>query len=319
MTQPTYIGIDVAKAELVVATPTTIIGNFPNDHDGHRALIKRLGTLDVQGIVLESTGCYSRAAAVALSEAGFSVAIVQPGRVRHFALSGGVRAKTDAIDARVIAQFGASHKPRVWTTPPAHTTRLRALVDRRDQIIEARKREENHLEACADAGIARELRRVITRLKKDEAAYGKKIAAQLAEHDELRQMSDALQAEAGVGMHTAAVLLSFMPELGRLNRQQVAALIGFAPYNRDSGDQQGKRAIYGGRRRLRRALSMAAISAARSSEWIKPIYQRLRERGKPAKVALVACGRKLAIRLNSIAGAALAQAAAITPSAVHPA
>jgi transposase len=310
MTAAQYIGIDIAKAELVVATSTTVLGSFANDRHGHGELVKRLGEMSVAGVVIESTGCYGRPVGLAVSAAGFPVAIVQPGRVRHFALSHGIRAKTDAIDARLIAQFGECYKPRAWAMPPEVLTRLRALVDRRDQIVESRKREQNYLESCADTGIAKELRSSIVGLEKQELAYTERIAHHIAEHDRLQRLSEALQAESGVGLQTVAVLLAYMPELGCLNRQQAAALVGFAPYNQDSGPRKGTRGIAGGRRRLRRALYMAAISASRWNAWIAPMYRRLRERGKHAKVALVACGRKLVIRLNSIAATTLAETAA---------
>lgn len=307
MTSPAYVGIDIGKAELVVATATAILCKVPNDGEGHRRLVKRLLTLTKPTVVMESTGCYGREVALALAAATIPVAIVQPGRVRHFACSRGVLAKTDAIDARLIAQFGEANQPRCWTAPHAEITRLRALVDRRDQIIAQRQREQGHLESCADPIIAREIRRSIARLEKDEKTYDAKIARDLNEHEQLRRLSEALQGEAGVGLQTAAALLAYLPELGTLNRQQVAALVGLAPFNRDSGSAAGKRAIGGGRRRLRRALYMAAVSAGRFNTWIRPMYRRLLERGKLKKVALVACGRKLAIRLNSIAAKVLAE------------
>lgn len=306
MTTSEYVGIDVAKAELVVSTTTQLLGRFANDTKGHRDLVKRLGRLQVAGVVLESTGRYGKEAALALMAAGFTVSIVQPGCVRHFARSLGVRAKSDPIDAQVIARFGEATKPRPMSTIPAETTELRALVDRRDQVVEMRKLEENHLEACTDPAIAKELRRSIAQLEKVTARYTTAIARHLAAHERLHRVSQALQSECGVATQTAAALIAHLPELGTINRQQVAALAGLAPYNCDSGSHDGKRSIAGGRRRLRRALYLAAVTASRFSEWIKPIYCRLRERGKCAKVAYIACARKLLIRLNSLAAKALA-------------
>jgi len=310
MTDAMYIGIDIGKAELVVATPTAVIGTFPNDRGGHRDLVKRLAKLSVAAVVMESTGCYGRAVMTALASAGYKVAIVPPGRIRHFALSLGVRAKTDPIDACMIAKFGESQKPRTWEMPPEALSQLRALVDRRDQIVEMRKMEVNHLETCADARIAKEVRRSIAHLDKMVRGCDRLIAQHIAAHEPMRRLSDALQEETGVGLQTAAVLLAYMPELGTLNRQQAAALVGFAPYNRESGQSKCPRQISGGRRRLRRALYMAATTAARCSEWLKPMYVRLLQRGKLKKVACVACGRKLIIRLNSIAAKALAEMSA---------
>ncbi len=306
MTSSEYVGIDVTKVELVVSTPTASLGRYGNDAKGHRDLVKRLGRMQVAAVVLESTGRYGQEVALALMAAGFTVAMVQPGRVRHFARSLGIRAKTDPIDAQVIARFGEATKPAPMVTVPEQITHLRALVDRRSQVVEARKREANQLEACTNAVIAKEIRRNIARLEKVAADYTTAIASHLAADERLNRLSQALQGESGVGIQTAAALIAHLPELGSINRQQVAALAGLAPYNCDSGPHDGKRSISGGRKRLRWALYLAAVTASRFSEWLKPMYCRLRERGKCAKVALIACARKLLIRLNSIAARALA-------------
>jgi transposase len=306
MTLAEYVGIDVAKAELVVGTSAASLGRFANDGKGHGELVKRLKRLQVASVVMESTGRYGQEVAKALMAAGVTVAVVQPGCVRHFARSLGIRAKTDPIDARVIARFGEATKPRALSQIPEEITQLRALVDRRDQVVELRKQEQNHLEACTTPGIAKELRTTIARLKKLEARYAAAIARHLAAHQRLHRLSQALQSESGVATLTAAALISHLPELGQINRQQVAALSGLAPYDRASGNQDGKRSIGGGRRRLRRALYLAAVTATRFNEWISPMYRRLREHGKCAKVAIIACARKLLIRLNSIAAKVLA-------------
>jgi transposase len=306
MTTPgIYIGIDVAKAELVVATTTAVICRVANDGRGHAELVRKLREMTVAAAVLESTGCYGHAAVAALLEAGVAVAVVQPGRVRHFARSLGIHAKTDPIDARVIAQFAEATKPRLFTPSTDEVIQLRALVDRRDQIIELRKQEENHLEARPVELIAKDLRGSIKRLKKAEKAYTKKITDHIAKHDRLARLSKALQEESGVGIQTAATLLAHLPELGTLNRQQVAALGGLAPYDHASGTSDGKRAIYGGRKRLRRALYLAALTAGRCGTWLKDAYVKLRQRGKPAKVAIIACARKMLVRLNTVAAKAL--------------
>lgn len=311
MTTPgIYVGIDVAKAELVVATTTAVICRVANDPGGHAELVRRLTGMTVAAAVLESTGCYGQAPVAALVAAGVAVAVVQPGRVRHYARSLGIHAKTDPIDARVIAQFGEATKPRSFTPSTQEVVHLRALVDRRDQIIELRKQEQNHLEAKPSAFIAKDLQASIKRLRKAEKAYTKQIADHIAKHDRFARLSKALQDESGVGLQTAATLLAHLPELGSLNRQQIAALGGLAPYDHASGTHDGKRAIYGGRKRLRRALYLAALSAGRCGTWLKDAYLKLRQRGKPAKVALIACARKLLVRLNTIAAKALSAPAA---------
>jgi len=308
MTTPgTYIGVDIAKAELVVATPTTLLCRVANDRAGHAQLLQRLAGMAVKAVVLESTGSYGQALATALADAGVAVAVVQPGRVRSYAGSLGIRAKTDPIDAKVIARFGEAIEPRLFTPPAPEVLHLRALVDRRDQIIEQRKQEQNRLDVMSNPIIAKELRASVKRLRASEKTYTEHIAKHIAQHDQLRRLSAALQEEAGVGLQTAATLLAHLPELGTLNRQGIAALGGLAPYDQASGARDGRRAIYGGRRRLRRALYMAAITAGRCSPWLSDIYKKLIQRGKPAKVALIACARKLLIRLNSIAAKALQQ------------
>lgn len=313
MTTPgIYIGVDVAKAELVVATTTTLLCRVANDRAGHAQLLHRLAGLAVEAVVLESTGSYGQALVSALGDAGVAVAVVQPGRVRSYASSLGVRAKTDPIDAQVIARFGEATRPRLFTPPPPEVLHLRALVERRDQVIEQRKQEQNRLDVMSNPVIAKELRASVKRLRASELAYTKHIAKHIAAHETLRRLSEALQQEAGVGLQTAATLLAHLPELGTLNRQEIAALGGLAPYDQASGTRDGKRAIYGGRRRLRRALYMAAITAGRCSDWLGEVYRKLRERGKPAKVALIACARKLLVRLNSIAAKALREPA-VTP------
>ena len=302
------IGIDVAKAELVAASPTMDLCRVANDPGGFRTLITRLRTLPVTAVVMESTGCYGREAAAALAAAGYAVAIVQAGRVRHFAASLGIHAKTDPIDARVIARFAEATKPRCLSLASAEVTKLRALVDRREQLIEMRKQEGNRLESVADRVIAKELKQSIKRLIAAEAAYTKQIAACIEAHPSFRRISERLQDESGVGPQTAATLLAYFPELGRINRQQAAALAGLAPYDNASGMRDGKRAIFGGRKRLRRALYLAAVSAARWSPWVKGIYANLRTKGKCAKVALIACARKLLVRLNSLVATTLCEA-----------
>jgi transposase len=304
-TAAVFIGIDVAKGELVTATPTSELCRGGNDPAGIRKLVAHLRTLVVDRVTLESTGCYGRAVTAALIAAGYQVAVVQPGRVRHFAASIGVRAKTDPIDAKVIARFAQATQPRPLTPPSEAVLRLRALVDRRDQVLDMRIQDENRLETIADPLIAREVRANIARLRRIEERYAQQIAAAIEADEGLRAVGDRLQEESGVGLHTTAVLLAHCPELGQLNRQRAAALAGLAPYDRSSGTSERKRTIYGGRQRLRRALYLAAISAVRWNPTLKDLYANLRARGKPAKVALIACARKLLVRLNSLAAAVL--------------
>jgi transposase len=299
-TAPEYIGIDVAKATLVVGTSSRVLCEVANTPAGFRQLITKLSSLKVACVVLEATGIYSQAVCAALMEAGYAVALVQPGCVRHFAKSQCLHAKTDAIDAMMIARFGASQQPRIMEITPAEISRLRLLVDRRDQLIELRKMEQNHLEACRDRELQKEMKQAIKRFEQQEKAYDKKIAQALSASTALQTKRKILENESGIGTQTAAVLLAHLPELGHLNRQQISALAGLAPYNNDSGTKRGKRTIFGGRKRVREALYMATLSAVRFNQTLNAYYVNLLKRGKCKMVAQIACARKLIIRLNTL-------------------
>lgn len=304
-----YIGIDISKATLEVATCERRLIEVPNTSAGHVRLLERLRAQSIACVVIESTGIYGRELVRSLHAAGYAVAVVQPGRVRHFALSRNLLAKTDRLDAVMIARFGAEVKPRLWEMPRAPVERLRAINDRRSQIIDDRVREENRLEACRDERIAKDLRASIKRLNKAEEKLDRETAALIAADADMAAMSAALQEESGVGPQTAAVLLSQLPELGKVNRQQISALAGVAPYNHSSGPNDGRRRIFGGKAQVRRALYLAAVSGARWNTYLKEFYQRLVAQGKDKKLALIACARKLIVRLNTIAAMALAKRA----------
>lgn len=295
------IGIDVAKERLEVAFGPTEVRSYDNTPAGIAQVAQRLKGLPVDLIVLEATGCYSQAAADALAVAGYSVAVVQPGRIKHYAKSQGLLAKTDRIDARLIAQYGRHTEDLVLHQPPSEALkRLRALVDRRDQIVEDRVREENRLEACGDDGIRKLLRQSIARLTKQAQALEKQIAAVIAADAGFAAKATVARTVKGIGPATVACLLAHLPELGHVNRQEIAALAGLAPYNNDSGPRQGKRSIYGGRQRVRTALHMAALCAKRFDDRSKAFFTHLQQRGKPTLVALVAVARKLIIRVNAL-------------------
>lgn len=295
------IGIDVAKERLEVAFGPTEVRSYDNTPAGIAQVAQRLKGLPVDLIVLEATGCYSQAAADALAVAGYRVAVVQPGRIKHYAKSQGLLAKTDRIDARLIAQYGRHTEDLVLHQPPSEALkRLRALVDRRDQIVEDRVREENRLEACGDNGIRKLLRQSIARLTKQAQALEKQIAAVIAADAGFAAKATVARTVKGIGPATVACLLAHLPELGHVNRQEIAALAGLAPYNNDSGPHQGKRSIYGGRQRVRTALHMAALCAKRFDDRSKAFFAHLQQRGKPTLVALVAVARKLIIRVNAL-------------------
>ena len=300
-TSKMYIGIDVAKATIDVgSTERLLLRKVPNTDAGHRQVIEHLKGQPVGLIVIESTGIYAVALVRALILAGLPVAVVQPGRTRHFAKSLNIRAKTDAIDAVMLARFGEATKPRLHALPAENIERLRALCNRRDQVIEDRVREQNRLEACQDKDIAKELAKSITRLEKAEGELDKKIATAIDEDPILKAKSKQMQHVSGVGAQTVAILLAHLPELGATNRQQISALAGVAPYDNASGNHDGARHIYGGRERDRQALYMATLTACRFDSQIAEFYLRLKKNGKKEKVARIACARKLLIRLNTI-------------------
>ena len=297
---PVYVGIDTSKMQLEVAFGQKLVPPVDNTRAGIERLLARLPA-EVALIVIESTGCYSQLAANMLTAAGYRVAVVQPGRIKQYARSQGLLAKTDRIDARIIAQFG-EHSPglRVYQEPSDTRKHLRALIDRRDQVVEDRVREENRLEACADDVIRKQLKTSIAKLRRTEELLERQLAKLIQADSELATLAGLLESMNGVGSITAACLLAHLPELGQVNRQEIAALAGVAPYNNDSGPRAGHRSIYGGRQRVRTAMHMAAVTAVQHDDAMRAFYTGLRDRGKLAKVALVAVIRKMLIRLNSL-------------------
>ena len=299
MTSPLYIGIDVSKAQLDVGTTDRVVKQYTNTTAGHRALVAYLQKQGDVFVGIESTGVYSRAIADAIAHAGIPIAVIQATRVRLFARSRGQLAKTDAIDSRMIALYCSKTELKPYVVPSDQERALRALIDRRDQLVADLIREEGRLEACMDAYTKGDIRRNIKRLQTAIGRFDTRIDSEISEQEALQQKHAALQQEAGVGKQTAACLVAHLPELGQVNRQQIAALAGLAPFNRESGAVDGKRCIYGGRARVRRALYMAALVAVRWNEPLRDYYQKLVIRGKAKKLALIACARKLLIRLNT--------------------
>ncbi len=294
-----YFGIDVSKSKLHLASEKSFLREFTNCMKGIKDLLQLLKQLPTGMVVVEASGGYESLVVDALHDAGMEVSVAQPGCVRHFAMSLKVLAKTDAIDARVIARFGAGTHPQPTPQTPKNIRKFRALSNRREQIIEDRVREQNRLESCADETIRRSLKASIKRLQKTE----KKLDDQLHElrnaDEELKKKASILLDQRGVGEVTANTLLAHLPELGTASREQIAALCGVAPHANESGKWKGKRRIYGGRKRVRKVLFMAAFTAARCCPVIGEFYQRLRNNGKPFKLAVIACARKLIIRLNT--------------------
>lgn len=295
-----FVGIDVCKDSLDVAIGMEKqILTFVNDQNGVDALIKKLNQIDPQLIVFESTGGYERLATSLLAGAGLSVVIVNPRQVRDFAKSAGILAKTDAIDARVIARFAEAVKPDVRPLKDRDTSELTALVTRRRQIIEMVVAENNRLKLAnkrSKKDIMDHIRWLKKRLDKIESDIDKMIQNSPI----WRCKDDILQSVPGIGPITSASLICDLPELGVLSPKKIAMLAGLAPLNCDSGKFKGRRRIWGGRASVRSGLYMATMAAIRCNPPIKGFYQRLTAAGKCHKVAATACMRKLLIIANAM-------------------
>lgn len=294
---PVYVGVDVAKARLDLDRPAPH-HTVPNTAAGHAAALTALAQVPGVHVVLEASGGYERAFVAALQQAGLPVTVTDPLRVRQFARSKGQRAKSDPLDARVLSAFGRAHHPAPTAPDTEAERRLAALVQRRRQWQAALVAEQNQAEGLVDADLLAQSRGLQRRLTKLIADTTTAIAAHLQASEPVRQRAAALTDLTGVGQTTAAVMLGELPELGTLNRGQAAALAGVAPYDRQSGGWDGRRHIAGGRTTVRNALYMAALSAVRCAGALKTFYRRLRDAGKPPKVALVAVMRKLVILMN---------------------
>jgi transposase len=296
-----YVGIDAAKAHLDVAVrPTGEAWRVGNDAAGVAELVARLGALGPALVVLEATGGVELLAASELVAAGVAVAVVNPRQVRDFARSTGQLAKTDALDAAVLARFAAAVRPPARPLPDAATRELQALVARRRQLVEMLTAETNR-QRSAPAVLRPQLEEHVRWLRRQLGDLDRGLKAAVRASPAWRAQEDLLRSVPGVGPVLSATLLADVPELGTLTRQQVAALVGVAPLNRDSGTRRGRRAVWGGRAPVRGVLYMAAVVASQHNPVVRALHVRLRAAGKPPKVALVACMRKLLVILNAIA------------------
>jgi transposase len=295
-----YVGVDVSKAWLDVAVrPSGEVWKVANHESGFAELVEKLKVVGPKIVVMEATGGYQAPAAAALSVAGFVVAVVNPRQVRDFGRASGQLAKTDALDAEVIARFGEVMKPEPRPLPDAETEALRALVARRRQVVEMITAETNRLATALKpvrADIEEHIKFLRRRLKDmDDDLYDG-----LKKSPLWRVKEQLLKSVPGVGRVTICTLIAQVPELGTLSGRKISALVGVAPLNRDSGTYRGKRVTWGGRAAVRHVLYMATLVSVRRSATMKACYERLRAGGKPAKVALVACMRKLLVRLNAM-------------------
>jgi transposase len=294
------VGIDVSKRWLEVHVhgepESRKIGNDP---DGFVTLIERMKALQPELVVFEATGGYESRAAKALSEAGLAVAVVNPTRVRRFAEGVGILAKTDKIDARVIAHFARVVQPPINTRQTPLEEQLAAFVERRRQLLVELTAEKNRLSTCPDC-VREDIEEHIVWLEERIDRLETEIRACIAQKPEWQERADVIDSVPGVGPVTASTMVAELPELGHLNRQKIAALVGVAPFNKDSGPKKGKRRIFGGRSGVRRTLYMAALSAKKHNPIIRAFYESLLRRGKEKKVALTACMRKLLVMINAM-------------------
>jgi transposase len=297
---PVFIGIDVSKAHLDVAVrPLGEIWQVDNTLEGISQLVEKVRQFSPVVIILEATGGYETSSATALAMAGLPVAVINPRQARDFAKSLGRLAKTDRIDAAMLAQFGEAVRPEPRQLSDEQTVHLRALMVRRRQLLEMIVAEKNRV-ALSHATVRPHLIEHIDWLENELNEIDKDLRDQLQTSPIWREKDDLLRSVPGVGAVTSTTLLAELPELGLLNRKKIAALVGVAPYNCDSGKMHGKRAIWGGRAAVRTALYMATLSATRYNSVIRAHYNHLKHEGKSSKVALVACMRKLLTILNAI-------------------
>ena len=295
-----FVGIDVAKADFVVACrPDRAFWMASNDGPGIRATIERLHQLGPSLVVLESTGGYETSLAAALAAAGIPVVVVNPRQVRDFGRSTGQLAKTDLLDAHLLALFAERVRPAPRPLVDAGRQPLAALVARRRQLHDMRTAELNRL-PHASAAIRGEIRHHLRWLERRIAAVDRDLKGTIQRNPVWRSQEQLLRTVPGIGPVVSRTLLADLPELGQLNRRQVAALAGVAPLATDSGQRRGKRFVWGGRAPVRAALYMGALVATRYNRLIQGFYQRLIAAGKPKKLALTACMRKLLTILNAM-------------------
>lgn len=294
-------GIDVSKARLDVAiAPSGITLSVDNNDQGIDELVQHLKAQHVDLIALEATGCYETLVAAKLSASGLCVIIVNPSQVRSYANAIGRRAKTDEIDAQVIAAFVLATKPQIRPLRDAQTQALSALVDRRRQIVQMIVAEENRLRLAIEKPTQKSIKRLLVALRREMESIDTDLDDHIRKSPVWRVREALLTSVPGVGTATARTLLAEIPELGSLDRRQVAALAGLAPWTRQSGKWKGKSFTGGGRSKVRTALFMAALVASRYNPILKAFRDRLVDAGKPKIVAIVATMRKLLTILNAI-------------------
>jgi transposase len=295
-----FVGVDVSKAHLDVGVSgSDDVSTFPNSEHGVSELVQRLAELSPALVVMEATGGFEVPAAAALAASGIAVVIANPRQVRDFAKATGQLAKTDQIDAHILALFAERVRPPVRPLPDEAARELDAIIGRRRQIIDMITAEKNRL-GFALAPVQKGIQKHIRWLERQLSDVDSDLDNLIRKSPVWKAKSDLLREVPGVGPNLARTLIAELPELGQLTHKEIAALVGVAPFPRDSGLIRGKRMVWGGRASVRTALFMSTWSASRWNPVIRVFYQRLRANGKPPKVALVACMRKLLTILNAM-------------------
>jgi len=301
MSKGEYVGVDICKERLDAGLwPSKETSSETHDTEGIKRLAKRLAKAKPKIVVMESTGRLHVALALELDKRGVPYRIVNPRQVRDFARAMGILAKTDRIDSLVLARFAESVKLDPKPLPDAERRELRALVMRRLQLIDTKVAEQNRLRDETVPRVVKSLKESIAWLEGQIKKLDLDLDRKIKNSPTFSGQNELIQSVPGIGTNTANMIQACLPELGALNRREIAALVGVAPFNRDSGKTRGKRFCWGGRADVRAALYMAALVAARYNPVIMTIYQRLRANGKKPKIALVACMRKLLVILNAM-------------------
>lgn len=297
----TTIGIDVSKTKLDICFLSTgEMITISNDNEGFAKLLKRIRRYNVDRIVIEHTGNYQKEIVLYLQKHNLKVCVVNPSNVRNFAKAAGIIAKTDKIDAYVLAKYGEMFKPEATKENDVEIEHLKELINFRTQLVETIKQFKTRLEKKPSALISKEISKTIKSLVLQQTKIEKQIKETIEYNQNMIKLYNKLNEIVGFGEQTITILLAHLPELGHLERNKLSALCGVAPINHDSGKMRGVRCIYGGRKIVRNALYMATVSAIQHNKVIHEYYTNLKIRGKPSKVAIVACMRKLLCYANSL-------------------
>lgn len=295
-----FVGIDLSKQRLDIAVyPSGQSWNEIHDEAGILRVVKQLTQLEPQLIVLEATGGLQIPLVASLAAASLPVVVINPRQVRDFARALGQLAKTDGIDAEVLARFAEAVRPELRALRSEHAQQLAALLSRRRQLIDMLIAEKNRL-SCAVKSVRKDIKSHISWLQRQLKQLDRDLDGAIRSSEHWRTKDDIIRSVPGAGQGLSRTLIAHLPELGELNRREISALAGLAPYSRDSGNHRGKRAIWGGRVQVRSALYMAALTATRCNPVIRKFYQRLLVGGKPFKVAITACMRKLLVIINTM-------------------